>query len=79
MGKEITIDEDRFKYALLTAFVQGAKWWEFEKKGATMWNSDRRKAEKAGMEKLKQGELGIITNYPTNEQEKMYNVFLEEL
>ena len=26
-------------------FVAGAKWWEFESRGATMWNSDVRKAE----------------------------------
>jgi len=23
------------------AFVEGAKWWEFQKTGATMWQSDR--------------------------------------
>ena len=28
------------------AFVDGAKWWEWEKEGATMWPSDQRKAEK---------------------------------
>ena len=27
------------------AFVAGAKWWEFEKCKATMWNDDVRKAE----------------------------------
>jgi hypothetical protein len=26
-------------------FVAGAKWWEFYKTGATMWNSDRDLAE----------------------------------
>jgi hypothetical protein len=28
------------------AFVAGAKWWEFKEKGATMWQSDIREAEK---------------------------------
>ncbi len=27
------------------AFVAGAKWWEWQKEGATMWNSDVREAE----------------------------------
>ena len=27
------------------AFVEGAKWWEFHKTGATMWQSDRATAE----------------------------------
>jgi len=27
------------------AFVDGAKWWEFHKEGATMWQSDQRLAE----------------------------------
>ncbi len=26
-------------------FVEGAQWWEFTKTGATMWPSDRDKAE----------------------------------
>lgn len=30
---------------LRRAFVAGAKWWEFEKTGATMWTSDVRKME----------------------------------
>lgn len=28
------------------AFVEGAKWWELQKEGATMWQSDRDLAEK---------------------------------
>lgn len=32
---------------MLQAFVDGAKWWEFEKTGATMWPADQRKAEAA--------------------------------
>ena len=27
------------------AFVAGAAWWEFRATGATMWESDRKKAE----------------------------------
>jgi len=27
------------------AFVEGAKWWEFESTGATMWHSDIADAE----------------------------------
>ena len=30
---------------LRRAFVAGAKWWEWHKEGATMWNSDVREAE----------------------------------
>ena len=30
---------------LRRAFVAGAAWWEYEKEGATMWNTDRNKAE----------------------------------
>ena len=34
------------KHALGNAFVDGAKWWEFEKTGGTMWQSDQDKAAK---------------------------------
>jgi len=30
-------------------FVDGARWWEYEKTGATMWGSDREKAEAAAV------------------------------
>jgi hypothetical protein len=30
---------------LRRAFVAGAKWWEYEAGGGTMWNSDIRLAE----------------------------------
>ena len=30
---------------LRRSFVEGAKWWEFESHGATMWQSDRNRAE----------------------------------
>ena len=30
---------------LRRAFVSGAAWWEYQRSGATIWTSDRRKAE----------------------------------
>jgi len=36
---------------LQRAFVDGAKWWEFERTGATMWQEDQGKAEQAAMDK----------------------------
>lgn len=30
---------------LRRAFVAGVQWWEYEKEKATMWDSDRDKAE----------------------------------
>lgn len=44
---------------LLIAFVQGAKWWEWHKEGATMWNSDQAIAWRQAEERLKNGTLGI--------------------
>lgn len=35
---------------LRRAFVMGAKWWEFLKSGATMWQSDQRLAEEKAEE-----------------------------
>ena len=35
----------RFEIALVVAFVQGAKWCEYRKTGATMWQSDQDEAE----------------------------------
>lgn len=32
-------------------FVAGAKWWEFERTGATMWGADVAKAEKAAADR----------------------------
>ena len=53
--------KEKIKYddRLLIAFVQGAKWWEFEKTGATMWPSDQRKAEEAAIERYMNCTLGI--------------------
>lgn len=46
------------------AFVAGAKWWEFEKEGATMWPSDRNKAEAQAEKRYPGGSLqqGGITD-----------------
>jgi len=43
---------------LLYAFVQGAKWWEYEKEGATMWQSDQELAWKTAECRLAAGVLG---------------------
>lgn len=49
---------------LIRAFVQGAKWWEWEITGrrdgasATMWQSDQKLAYEAAQERLKEGTLG---------------------
>lgn len=37
--------------ALAWAFVQGAKWWEWYKTGATMWQADQARAYAAAAEK----------------------------
>lgn len=42
---------------LRRAFVRGAKWWEYESCGATMWQSDQRKAEAAAEVKYPNGRL----------------------
>lgn len=42
---------------LRRAFVLGAKWWEFHKEGATMWQSDIRIAEQAAEDRYPNGKL----------------------
>ncbi len=44
---------------LVVAFVQGAQWWEYKEKGATMWPSDRNLAEDEADKRAKNGTLGI--------------------
>lgn len=44
--------------ALLIAFIQGAKWWEYAKTGATMWQSDQKKASDEAERRLRDGSLG---------------------
>lgn len=48
--------------ALIVAFVQGAKWWEHHKTGATMWASDQSKAEGHAEEMARNGTLGKSPN-----------------
>jgi len=46
--EEMLREKDRqiaeLKSALGNAFIDGAKWWEFESTGGTMWQSDQQKA-----------------------------------
>jgi hypothetical protein len=44
--------------ALIIAFVQGAAWWEYHQTKATMWGSDRERAEIEARWKLAHGSLG---------------------
>lgn len=41
------------------AFIQGAKWWEYKRTGATMWMSDQDWAEREAVERMAAGSLGI--------------------
>lgn len=43
---------------LIIAFVQGARWWEYHKEGATMWQSDQRLAEGEALKRLENRTLG---------------------
>ena len=43
------------KNDLRRAFVEGAKWWEFEKTKFTMWNSDIRLAEEIAEKRYPKG------------------------
>jgi hypothetical protein len=54
------IAEDPKGMALCQAFLQGAKFWEFEKTGATMWQSDQFAAFKEAIRKLRDGSLGVV-------------------
>lgn len=47
--------------ALIISFIQGAQWWEWKDKGATMWPSDRDLAEAAARERLANNKLGEPT------------------
>jgi len=44
--------------ALIIAFVQGAAWWEYHQTKATMWGSDRERADIEARWKLAHGSLG---------------------
>jgi hypothetical protein len=39
-----TVLRSDFDAAIREAFCDGARWWEFESTGATMWNGDQQKA-----------------------------------
>ena len=63
------IDNEREKrrkaeHALVSAFVQGAKWWEYHKEGATMWQSDQGLALTEAERREASGSLGVNDNYP---------------
>lgn len=45
------------------AFVQGAKWWEYNRTGGTMWASDRRLSEKEARIRSRNGELGETNKF----------------
>lgn len=45
--------------ALVIAFIQGAAWWEYQKEGATMWQSDKRLAMEAAEARAANGTLGV--------------------
>lgn len=44
--------------ALIVAFIQGAKWWEWESRSATMWQQDQQLAEREAQRRAKKGTLG---------------------
>lgn len=44
--------------ALIVAFLQGAKWWEYLDTGATMWPSDQDRAVREAERLAKDGTLG---------------------
>lgn len=44
---------------LIVAFIQGAKWWEWKKDGATMWQSDQAAAEAEARKRAEAGSLGL--------------------
>jgi hypothetical protein len=47
------------KELLLGAFVQGAKWWEWESTRATMWQSDQNKAFEEAKRREQNGTLKL--------------------
>lgn len=47
-------------YELMITFIQGAKWWEYHRTGATMWQSDQHIAEEEAIRRSKNGTLGKL-------------------
>jgi len=43
---------------LIIAFIQGAKWWEYYKEDATMWQSDQDLAEAEALRRFENDTLG---------------------
>lgn len=59
-GKQAAQDEQRKREnELVTAFIQGAKWWEWHKQNATMWQSDQRLAYEEAIKYLRANMLGV--------------------
>ena len=54
---------------LIIAFAQGAQWWEYFSRGATMWNDDRRLAEEEAERRLANGTLGRVRTKAVEESE----------
>lgn len=54
---------------LVIAFLQGAKWWEWQQTGATMWPSDQQQTLAKAQHMLANGSLGKshVTTITTTE------------
>jgi len=57
-GMETPLCDPSLEERLIMAFVEGAKWWEYRKEGATMWQSDQGLALIAAECRLAAGVLG---------------------
>jgi len=53
----------RLREEKVVAFVQGAQWWEYAKAKATMWASDRNRAEAEAVSKQQAGTLGVLAGW----------------
>lgn len=51
--------QDPLGMQLCQAFLQGAKFWEFTKTGATMWQSDQFLVFREAIRKLRAGTIGV--------------------
>ena len=49
---------------LVIAFVQGAKWWEWTSRNATMWRSNQHEAACRAEKMLAEGTLGFTIEQP---------------
>lgn len=48
---------------LIVAFIQGAKWWEWHRENATMWQSDQNLALQEAKQREKEGTLGKSVDF----------------